>query len=347
MKIAIHHNPGSFSDRWIAYCSERSINFKTVNCLDTDIIDQLKDCDILMWHHSQGNPQEIIIAKSILYSLQQSGKIIFPDFNTNWHFDDKLGQKYLFEALSVPMVTSYAFYDKKIALNWIEQTIFPKVFKLRGGAGSQNVKLIRTKGEAKKIISKAFGRGFRQYDAWSNLKERWRLFLLGNADLWNLTKGVIRLGYEPEFSKIIGWERGYAYFQDFIPDNDFDIRVIVIDNKAFAIKRMVRKNDFRASGSGNILYNKENFDDSTIRLAFEIADKLKGQSMAFDFVYDDKRPLVVEVSYAFTKEGYDPCPGYWDKELNWFEESFNPYGWMVELVIRKAKEKYFTHSENQ
>ena len=39
------------------------------------------------------------------------------------------------------------------------------------------------------------------------------------------------------------------------------VRVIVINDKAFAIKRMVRKNDFRASGSGIIEYDKENLTD--------------------------------------------------------------------------------------
>jgi glutathione synthase/RimK-type ligase-like ATP-grasp enzyme len=341
MKIAIHDNPGGFSDRWINYCKEKNIDFKIVNCYATDIISQLKDCDIVMWHHSQGNPKEILIAKPILFALQHAGKIVFPDFNTNWHFDDKVGQKYLFEAIGASFVPTYTFYDKKEAVNWINKTDFPKVFKLRGGAGSANVKLARTRKDANKLIKKAFGKGFRQYEAWANLKERWRLYRLGKTDWWNLIKGIIRLsGYEPEFSKIIGWERGYIYFQDFIPNNNFDIRVIIIDDKAFAIKRMVRKNDFRASGSGNILYGKENFEDKTIHLAFKTAEKINGQSMAFDFIYDNGTPKIVEISYAFVNKVYDPCVGYWDKELNWSEGKFNHYGWMVELVIQKYRSQF-------
>ena len=341
MKIAIHDNPGSFSDRWIVYCKNKGINYKIVNCFENDIISQLEDCDALLWHHSQGNPKEILIAKQILYAMQQAGKIVFPDFNTNWHFDDKAGQKYLFEAVGAPLVPTYVFYNKKEALEWANKTEFPKVFKLRGGAGSENVRLAKTKKDAVKLIHKAFGKGFRQYDTWPNLKERWRLFLLGKTNLWDVLKGVIRLGYEPEFSKIIGWQKGYIYFQDFVSGNSFDIRIIVIDDKAFAIKRMVRKNDFRASGSGNIFYEKENFDEATICLAFETASKLKGQSMAFDFVFDKGMPKIVEISYAFVKEGYDPCVGYWDKDLNWHEGTFNPYGWMVDLVLRKIKNNIY------
>lgn len=335
MKIAIHNNPGSFSDRWIAYCTKQAIEFKIVNCYDSNIINQLNDCDILMWHHSQCNHREILMAKQILFALQQAGKVIFPDFNTNWHFDDKIGQKYLFEAIGTSIVPTYTFYDKKNAIEWVNKTDFPKVFKLRGGAGSENVKLVKSKEAAIRIIKKSFGRGYRQYDALSNLKERWRKFQLGKTNLWNLIKGFIRLAYEPKFSRIVGWERGYAYFQDFIPGNQFDIRVIIVDQKAFAIKRMVRENDFRASGSGNIYYSKENFDDETIRMAFDVAEKLNGQCLAFDFVYDNNTPKIVEVSYAFIKEVYDPCPGYYDKDLNWYEGRFNPYGWMVEMVVKQ------------
>jgi len=32
-------------------------------------------------------------------------------------------------------------------------------------------------------------------------------------------------------------------------------------------------------------------------------------------------------------KGYDPCEGYWDKDLNWHEGAFNPYGWMVQLLL--------------
>lgn len=335
MKIAIHSTSGSFSDQWIAYCQEHNILYKIVNCYDSSLIRQIEDCDALMWHHSQCNSKDIIIAKQILFSVQQTGKVVFPDFNTAWHFDDKVGQKYLLEAIGAPLIPSHVFFDKKEAFDWLSQTNFPKVFKLRGGAGSENVKLVKNRNNARKLIKKAFGRGFRQYDAWSNLKERLRLFQLGKINLWNLTKGLIRLGYEPEFSRIIGWERGYVYFQDFIPDNNFDIRVIVIDDKAFAIKRMVRKNDFRASGSGHILYEKEHFEDSTIQLAFEIADKLKAQTLAFDFVFDNGKTKIVEISYAFAKECYYSCPGYWNNNLIWYPGPFDPYGWMVELMLKR------------
>ncbi|MDZ7775701.1 MAG: hypothetical protein U5L09_08955 [Bacteroidales bacterium] len=107
-----------------------------------------------------------------MFSVQQSGKKAFPDFNTSWHFDDKVGQKYLLESIGAPIVPSYVFYSKKEALDWAHNTTFPKVFKLRGGAGSSNVKLIEKRKQAVKVINKAFGKGFPQYNKWDQLKNQ-------------------------------------------------------------------------------------------------------------------------------------------------------------------------------
>jgi hypothetical protein len=149
-----------------------------------------------------------------------------------------------------------------------------------------------------------------------------------------ILKASVRVLFPPKFEKVTGLEYGYAYFQEFVPDNDHDIRVIVIGDKAFAIKRMVRENDFRASGSGNIQYARELFDLKTIKLAFEIYNKLGSQCSAMDFVHLNNEPKLVEISFGFAPKAYESCPGYWDQNLSWYEGDFDPYGWMVEEVLK-------------
>lgn len=332
MKIAIHSAKGSFSDRWIPYCEKNNIDFKLVNCFGTDIMQQLEDCDALMWHFNHKGARESKFAKQLLFAVQHTGKKVFPDYNTAWHFDDKVAQKYLLEGINAPLAPAYAFYTKKEALEWAKKTSYPKVFKLRNGAGSDNVKLVKSFDGAKKLIQKSFARGFKQYDAFGNLKERIRLFKAGKTNFFDVAKGIGRIFYTTQYARVTGKEMGYVYFQEFIPQNDSDIRVCVVGDKAFAIKRMVRENDFRASGSGSILYDKKYFDDDTIKTAFDISEKLKDQCMAYDFVYMDGKPLIVEISYGFAKEGYDDCVGYWDKDMTWHPGKFNPYGWMVEDI---------------
>jgi len=165
-------------------------------------------------------------------------------------------------------------------------------------------------------------------------KERLNKFLNGRDTFLGVLKGFGRLFINTEFSRSYGREKGYIYFQDFIANNTFDIRVIVISDKAFAIKRMVRKGDFRASGSGNIIYGKENISLETIKIAFDLTDKLQLQCGAYDFVFDNERkPMVIEMSYGFSPLAYDQCVGYWDKSLVFHEGPFIPQDWMVETLL--------------
>lgn len=332
--IAIHNNKSTnlFHFRWIDYCNKHEIPYKLVNCYDNDIIQQLKDCTALMWHYHQASPTDIVMAKSLLFSLEQSGKKLFPDFNTAWHFDDKVAQKYLLEALGTDLVPTWVFYDKKTANRWIDKATFPKVFKLKGGAGSQNVQLVKTSQEARALANQAFGSGFSAYDGWGSIKERFRKWRLGKTNFFDVAKGFVRLFNPPRYAKVMGREMDYLYFQEFIANNDSDIRIVVIDGKAFGIKRMNRENDFRASGSGFILYDKASIDERFVKAAFEVNKKLKAQCIAYDFVLDNDKPLLIEISYGFANAGYDDCVGYWDEDMNWHEGKFNPYGWMIEMM---------------
>lgn len=337
MKIAIHHRPGSFSERWIQYCEQENIVYKIVNCYDSDIVNQVKDCDALMWHHTQGRYKDILAAKSILLALEHTGMVIFPDFKSGWHFEDKIAQKYLLEAIEAPLVPSYIFYDKKDAIEWACSTTYPKVFKLRSGAGSRNVMLVRDLRHCTQVINKAFSRGFSYFNSRNAMKDDLIRFRK-SKNIVNLLKLISRPFITPEYLSRPGREKGYVYFQDFIPENKFDIRVVIVANKAFALKRFVRPNDFRASGSGNISYNKDEIDEGCIQSAFKINERLQSTSVAFDFVFDENnKPLVVEISYGYAADAYDACPGYWDSQLNWHESKVNFQAWMVENVLTKIR----------
>jgi glutathione synthase/RimK-type ligase-like ATP-grasp enzyme len=338
--IAIHNNlrNSSFQYRWVNYCEVNGIPYKLVNSFSNDIVKELEGCDIFMWHFHQYDVKDILMAKPLLYAIEQSGIKVFPDYKTAWHFDDKVGQKYLLEALEINLVKTYVFYDKKTVLDWIQKTTFPKVFKLRGGAGSQNVQLVHNASQAKKLTRKAFGKGFPAYDAWESIRERYRKWRLGKTNFFDVLKGFVRLIKPPRYARVIGNEMNYLYFQEFVANNDSDIRIVIVNGKAFAIKRMNRENDFRASGSGFIIYDKAAIDERFVKVSFEYQRKLKAQCLAYDYILDaNNQPLLIEISYGFANAGYDDCPGYWDEQLNWYEGAFNPYGWMVELMLNDGK----------
>lgn len=338
--IAIHHTEKTFSVRWIEYCQANNVEYKIVNCYDSDIIQQLEGCSALMWHIDHMNYSDFLCAKQIIHALDSTGKPVFPDINTSWHFDDKIAQKYLFEANKLASIDTWVFYSKKKALEWIGSTSFPKVFKLKGGSGSSNVKLVRTKYEATRLVNKAFGRGFSTVNYWVIFKERLRKYKMGKVSKMSLAKWTLALFLGNKVSKMYGRERGYAYFQEFIPNNLYDIRVVVVGDKAFALKRHVRKGDFRASGSGYIEYDKNAIPLSCLEMAFKANSYINAQSIAFDFVFDlNHNPLIVEVSFGYAMYAYDKCQGYWDSNLQWHNKLVQPQYWMVENILLQTRNK--------
>jgi hypothetical protein len=333
--IAIHHRKNSFSDNWIAYCEEHSIAYKLVNCFSGNIIHEVGCCTALMWHWHHNDHKSTLFARQLTISLERKGINVFPNSNTSWHFDDKLGQKYLFDALDVESIQTYVFYEFQEALNWLKETSFPKVFKLRVGAGSEQVMLIKDIAQGRSVIKRAFSVGFPKKNRKNLLRERIWSFRRDKSftSFINISRGLARMIFPTKPEKDFPFEKNYAYFQDFIPNNDHDIRVIVIGKRAFAIKRMVRKGDFRASGSGEIIHSSSQIPIECVRMAFKLSKKFLAQCVAFDFLHSNSKPLVVEISYSFTLSVYKDCPGYWDHKLNWISGKFKPEHFMIQDII--------------
>lgn len=337
MTIGIHNTPGSFAQKWINYCQEKGINYIIVNAYDTDIINKLKDVNVFLWHFQQSEPIDNIMAKQLLRALEDAGKVVFPNSRTAWHFDDKVAQKYLFESLEVKSVNSHVFYDLKSLRTFAKKTSYPVVWKLKGGSGSRNVRLMKNDQELLAIGKRMLSSGIRDYDAWGGIKETLRRLRLGNSTILKLIKAIGHLIVPVRYEKSKGKAWGYVYLQDFIPNNDSDYRVIVIGNKAFAIKRYNRPGDFRASGSGYIEYSKGVFSNELIAHSFQLAKKFGSQVIAFDFVYQNDNPLLIEISYGFRKEGYYACPGYWTDDLKFHEEEVQFWAWIIEDCLNQVQ----------
>ncbi len=319
IKIAIHHRKGSFSDKWIEYCKEHNLEYALINCFDNSIVSNLQEFDALLWNFELGLSKESLFAKNILISLEQSGLKVFPNFNTCWHYDDKISQKYLLESICNYTIPTYIFYDLESANEWITNTSFPKVFKLSKGAGSSNVMLVKTQMQAMKLAKKAFGSGFSHFGLFKDTSNRLQKLKQKKDYLRMLKRLPSTLRNIHAYKLATGKEKNYLYFQDFIPNNSFDTRVTVIGERAFAFRRFVRDNDFRASGSGRVDYSPDDISLDCVQIAFQISKRLKTQSIACDFVRNsDKDQKLIEVSYSFDPSCVYNCPGYWSShDLKW------------------------------
>ncbi len=340
MRIAIHHREGSYSTQWIAYCKAHGIDYKVVNAYDSDIISQVSDCDIFLWHFHQGIAADMNFAKQLLFSLEEAGKVVYPNFRTGWHFDDKLGQKYLFEAMGIPAAPSYAFYDEKSALEWAKKTSYPKVFKLRGGAGSYNVELAKDYNDAKRFIVKAFRSHYPAYDKRRHFFRTVAEWRKGSAPFRNVP-GALSLFFRSLPNDRLPDHKEYVYFQEFIPNTGQDYRVEICGDKCIAMVRYCRKGDFRASGGHNDHFEKELIEADVIKFGFETACKLQVQSAALDIVRHRETGAlyIVEVSYCYGVDNDEFEHGYWTEDAVWHSDPFNGIDWIIEEVIEEYKSK--------
>ena len=319
VRVAIVHRPSSFSDRWIAFCASHGISHSVVDGYSSDIVARLRGHDALLWHFDHEDATDLLMARHVLAAAREAGLVTFPDFATAWHFDDKIAQKYLLEALGAPLVPSWVFYDREKAVEWLRTAELPVVAKLRAGAGSANVRLLRNLREAERYCALMFGDGIRPVSGYFT-DSMTRLRSVGSrAQLVDKLRRLPRaLGRRLQLQRRAPRERGYVLFQRFVPGNMFDTRVTVVGQRAWAFIRHVRKNDFRASGSRSIDFDPARVNVECVRIAYAAARDLGSQSMAFDFVTTPSGdPQLVEISYGYNPDVVHEVPGQWRPDLTW------------------------------
>ncbi len=309
MKITVAIQPDNYTDpktpermdssspKWAMYLKEHGIAVRQVNVYSDDILDQVRGCQGFMWRWGHASSMSAI-ARRILPVLEKTlGMVVYPDQTTCWHFDDKIAQYYLLKAAGIPTPPTRIFYSFEDARQWLESADFPLVLKLSGGAGASNVCLLRTKSEAISVTKRLFSR-------WHNT--------LPTAYTWrNDVSHLIRYGKTALDTNEAAPSRNEVLFQQFLPDNEYDTRVTVIGNRAFAFRRLNRRGDFRASGSGLLDYKTDQINVQCVHLAFETSKRLKQQSCAVDFLVHDRQLLVSEISYTYASWAIAQCPGHW------------------------------------
>lgn len=324
---------------WIEFLKKNHVDYEAIDLLKAvDVIEYLKKFDVLLWHFSNYNYIDMLEARSFLYTSKQLGLRIFPDFNDAWHFDDKVAEMYALQAVKAPIPKSEVFYDKAVLEEWINKTkpLFPLVAKLRTGSGSHNVKLLHNKGQLIKYASRMFGRGFNPapsffYKASSNVRST-----------HDKTTFMHKLHRVPEFlhtlkeARKFPHEKGYVYLQEFIPNKGYDMKVVVVGDKLSGLYRPIRSHDFRASGGGEVYYDKNLFTENIIRSAFATADALGTKCIGFDYVVDVRtgKGLIVEMSYGFSHEAVMGMNGWFDRNCQWHEGSLNAPEELLKNILK-------------
>jgi glutathione synthase/RimK-type ligase-like ATP-grasp enzyme len=322
----------AFENKYFEILNDNGIPLTTIDISSPSLISQLSGFShvLFRWSHYDSDRQ---MALTLIPVMESLGIKCFPGSATCWHYDDKIRQAYLLEAKGYPFTRSWVFWDRVAALAWLKEAAYPVVFKLKAGAGSTNVVLVRSCEQGAALVRKMFSTGVSSGLIPDEGNVRW--IDKGIAGAIRYPLGVIKrklLGREitPFWQK----QKNYALFQRFLPGNEFDTRVTVIGGRAFAFRRFTRKEDFRASGSGLINYDMTAIDKRCIEIALKISREMSFQSMAYDFLFNENgAPEICEISYTYQDRAVHNCPGYWDEQLSWHEGHFWPqYFQLVDLL---------------
>jgi len=312
------------------------IDYILFNISDIDFWDKLNEIDLLIYKWPNNDNHHLL--SNILRPILELKKInYFPNYDTTWHYDDKVKQYFLMKSFGAKPVESYIYFDKTKALDFVTKTSYPLVAKLKKGASSSNVKMINNKLQAEKYVRKAFSsNGFSPSYFGSFLQLSHTLGYSPRKLLVYYLKKIKRKMTGKDFAY---WERhkNYVLFQEYLPDNEYDTRVTTVGNRVHAFRRFVRKNDFRASGGETWDIDPDKIDKKILRIALDFSKKMNFQSMAFDFIYDKNgEPKIIEISYLYGQPGFpDFMNGYWDENLNWIPGRFWPQHFELVDALKK------------
>lgn len=327
---------------WVDYCEKNGIPYEIVDCYRYDIISRLTNYSALLWNFSNFVISDLLEARNILNIASAKGLETFPDYNTSWHFDDKVAESYALQAVSAPAPKSWVFYDYVECEKWLKtEAEYPIVAKLRCGSGANNVKLLKDYNQAKKYAKRMFASGYNPtpslvYKAYSKAQSS-----------RSLKVALSRIKKIPEFlntrahARKMPIEKGYCYFQEFINNEGYDLKIAVVGDKLSFLCRDVRKGDFRASGGGDIKYTRELITKQIISSAFEAYDKLQLECVGFDYVVDKDtgEGKIIEMCYGFDYKAIMGAGGYWDRDCVWHNEPLNVPTEIINKILENINSK--------
>jgi RimK-like ATP-grasp domain. len=194
----------------------------------------------------------------ILYILSEKNNLI-PRYEIFRAHENKGFQELLKLKYNIFSNNGYPYASPNDIERDYKKLKFPLVYKTLNGACSKGVFKVDNKKELLDV-----------YDT-VNHDDKSFLFKLKMSIKKKFFNDNLRV-----FNKAWYWFVGknqYFVLQDFIPDLDGDWKVLVFNNKYYALKRSAKEGDFRASGSGLLDYEAK-APDLLLNFAKEIYDIL-------------------------------------------------------------------------
>lgn len=210
--------------------------------------------------------------EDVVCHLEHLGLPIYPKYEVLRSHHNKVFMELTGKRKLGKLSVSLAFKGFSVCSELKGKIDFPKVLKTASGAKSSGVRIVKSQKELERATRQ------RPFSS----------IALMMANLKELGRQIKHHGYVREkvlFDKYI--------LQDLVPNLNHDYKVLVYGHRVYVMKRFVRPDDFRASGSGNFVFLSE-VNDSLLDLALSICKELGLKMVALDIVVENDKYYLIE-----------------------------------------------------
>lgn len=270
-RIGIHKGPteyngygilGSYYLRYQRFLEFNRIPHKLLNLRSSDWLKQCEDVDVVIASYASEPSRLSELAAKVGILEKFHGKICYPSARDLWSYEDKVRTFYLVKEYGFTHADTFITHDQEEAERFVASARYPLVSKIRTGSCSRGVELVHNRDQALKIVKKNFG--------------------AGRKALWTYS-----------------FEKDYVYFQEFIQDATYDLRIFVVGDVIAGYRRRMKGDDFRASGVG--ILDRALFPEDAMQTAIALKEKWETTILAVDFVDTNhsRDHKIIETSISF------------------------------------------------
>ncbi|WP_143414825.1 hypothetical protein [Geobacillus sp. E263] len=209
--------------------------------------------------------------EDILLYIQNNGGILIPNFNIFRSHENKFFQELVKRNLTVNTPKSYLVGTIEEGIEILKNIDYPIIAKEPSGFGSKGVYQINNEQQGINFLNRKMISGVNLFS------------------YYGLRNLYVRFKYKGKYPKKIG----KLIFQEKIEQVDHDWKVLVFENKCFCLKRSVRKNDFRASGSGIFDFSIEP-PKQVLDFAYKVKNELNTPWVSLDIIIKDDVCYLIE-----------------------------------------------------
>lgn len=303
------------------------IDYQIIEINSHDWIEKIQDFHVVLWNPNLMGIRLASHYKEKVYFLEKIlKKIVFPNYNTIWHFESKIAQSYLFKEFGIKTPYTFSSFHYEDAYKKLLDEKLPIVLKKSEGSASRYVQLVSNRKWLFIFLEKTF------------CNQLWAQYRSGASKIKFIYKYFHKRWFWYSFLSRLGFHYGdgVVYWQDYIQNNDADLRITVIgDRYAYGFWRKNRPNDFRASGSGRIDYITP-VPESMLIYCKEINKKFELDSMAYDLLISNETFVINEMSYSYLDRALYNSPGYYiynKDKITYLSKHVWPQELWVELLI--------------